>query len=238
MAYDPIKAQWRVVRYGTDTSGRPVYLTWYHARWLKGRAAALKKKHGILLRIAQGAFMTKVAGGGAAASEGFHDRAKCVDLSVRGLNETQKGYVVAELRWNGAAGWRRDETAAHGDMPEHIHYNLGVDHWGTAGAEQQWKNYLTGDAGLAGSGRDYEKRPSPLVTVPHTPPFAGNIPAGARGGRIKAIQRGLRQKGYRVAVDGVYGPVTQKAVRSWKWKHGIWPSNTITSRAYWGITPL
>jgi hypothetical protein len=226
---NPIQDQWRIVRAGTDTYGRPVYMTWYHARWFQGRCKAL----GLDLRIAQGAFMTMVPGGGARASAHFHDRAKCVDISVRNLTASQRLRVVWHLRTEGAAAERRDPTPAHGGMGEHIHYNLGVDRTGSAGAEQQWAGYVSpGNNGLANGGRDYEQRPHPLVTVPSTPPFACLIHPGATGNHVKAIQRGLRIK-----VTGTYDPATVKALRAWKARHGWAPTAAIGARAYWAITP-
>jgi len=147
-----------VILYGTDTSGRGVYMTKFMRAWWLRVADEL----GFEPTIVQGAFMTR-AGGGAGASAGYHDKAGCLDLRTWDRTAEQQEQMVRVLRRMGAAAWRRDQR--HG-MDPHIHFVLGADQPLDDGAAYQWRQYLDGRDGLAGNGPDYEWRPSPLVTTP------------------------------------------------------------------------
>lgn len=156
---DPVP-DFTVRNYGTDTSGRPIYLTAYMAEWWEAIVADL----GFRPTIVQGAFMARVSGGGASASAGYHDAAGCLDLRVWDLATTQQQAVIRATRWGGAASWIRD--AEHGGMDPHIHLVLGSDSPLAPGASWQWLAYLNGGDGLSGGGRDYHPRPTPLVVEP------------------------------------------------------------------------
>lgn len=227
----PTERQWRVVKYGTDSSGRPIYMTWYHRRWLRGRI----KKIGFTPTIVQGGFMARVAGGGAQASSGFHDKAGCCDLRVWDLTEAQQAAVVHEWRSEGAPIWHRD--AQHGGFDPHMHYVLACDKPLSSGAAEQVRDYRYNLDGLASRGRDYEWRPTPLVLTPSTPPFSMVMGPGARGSDVRAVQRGLVRRGYKVTVTGVMDKATVAAVRKWKTRHGFLPTGTVGARAYWRIAP-
>ena len=144
---------------GTDTSGRPIFASDYMWNWWLGIVDQL----GFRPTIVQGAYMSR-AGGGASASAGYHDLGGCFDLRTWDLTGGQIDAVVNTLRANGAAAWRRDRQ--HGGMDPHIHFVLGTDTPLNSGAASQWRDYLDGRDGLASRGRDYERRPSPLVTTP------------------------------------------------------------------------
>lgn len=155
------------VRYGTDTSGRPIYMTRYaHAVWLAICADPRVKPFAHKLVVVQGMFMALVPGGGAAASDGYHDRAGCIDVRTWNLTAAELDTFIRVAREHGWAFWRRD--AQHGGMDPHAHGVLGSDSPLTPKAAQQWRDYLAGFNGLASRGRDYEWRPSPLVTKPPT----------------------------------------------------------------------
>lgn len=156
-----------VHRYGTDTSGRGIFLTAYMHNWWRGVVADL----GFEPVIVQGAFMVR-NGGGAAASAGYHDAGGCIDLRTWNLTRSQIDKTIRTIRLHGAAAWRRD--ARHGGMDPHIHLTLGTDSPLTPGARASWHSYLDGRDGLASNGPDYEWRPSPLVT---TPPKEDDMPA-------------------------------------------------------------
>jgi hypothetical protein len=149
-----------VHQYGTDTSGRPIYMTAYMHQWWEGIVGEL----GFDPTIVQGAWMARVAGGGAAASAGYHDGGGCIDLRVWDRTQTQIASMVHAIRWGGAGCWVRDRT--HGGMDPHLHIVLGTDGGLSSGAAWQWLNYLHGGDGLSSGGRDYHPRPSPLVTEP------------------------------------------------------------------------
>lgn len=152
-------AETTVVRVGTDPSGRPIFMTRKMRRWWRRVVVRL----GFTPTIVQGAWMVK-AGGGAAASAGYHDGGGCLDLRVWDLDAAQQQHLVRLLRDMGAAAWIRDK--AHGGMDPHIHLVLGSDDGLSAGAQAQWIDYTNDFDGLASRGPDYHWRPSPLVLTP------------------------------------------------------------------------
>lgn len=169
-----------VKRYGTDTSGRDIFLTAFMHQWWEG----VVKELGFRPTIVQGAFMVR-DGGGATDSAGYHDAGGCMDVRVWDLTAAQQGKLVRTVRRRGGAGWIRDEQ--HGGMDSHFHITLGGDQPLSPGAKVSWASYLAGGDGLAGGGRDYHWRPDPLVTVPVLP----GPNAVQRGRRL--IWQGLRQ---------------------------------------------
>lgn len=153
-----------IIRYGTDSSGRPIYMSEYMARvWRQILADPAVAAFADDIVIVQGAWMSK-AGGGAAASAGYHDRGGCLDTRTWNLTGTQVDTFIRTARRYGFAFWRRD--ARHGGMDPHAHGVLGTDSDLSTGAGIQWRQYLDGRDGLASNGPDYEWRPSPLVTTP------------------------------------------------------------------------
>lgn len=150
-----------VNRYGTDTSGRTIWMTTYMHDWWERVVARL----GFTPTIVQGAFMVR-DGGGAAASAGYHDAAGCIDVRIWNLTTSQQRKLVRTCREMGAAAWRRGPKQG---MDPHCHITLGTDRPLSAGARASWESYLSGHNGLANNGPDYEWRPSPLVTEPPSP---------------------------------------------------------------------
>lgn len=153
--------------YGTDSSGRTIYLTAFMHDWYEARCAAV----GFRPTIVQGGFMTR-NGGGADDSSGAHDQGGCIDVRTRDLTEAQIDAWVRETRDHGGATYRRDLTPKHGGMDAHAHTTLGADRPLSPMASLLWTSYLAGgDALAAGPGRpagapDYEYRPNPLVLIP------------------------------------------------------------------------
>ncbi|HEX5198977.1 MAG TPA: hypothetical protein VFW27_03470 [Actinoplanes sp.] len=166
--------------YGVDSSGRAILMTAYMHDWFEGVVDAL----GWRPTIVQGAFMSRVPGGGASTSAGYHDLGGCLDLRVWDLTADASEQLVRTLRRHGAAAWRRDHE--HGGMDPHCHLTLGTDAPLTHGAAQQWTDYQHGYDGLAGRGPDYEWRPNPLVLKP---PEDDMTPAQAKqlDGLTKAV---------------------------------------------------
>lgn len=156
-----------VKRRGTDVYGRPVLMTQFYYDWEQARWDNL----GFSLPWAQGAFMSQL-GGGAAASQGAHDLAGCVDYIIDDVPAAKAAAVVAEFRAHGGGAYRRGPDAKHGGMPTHLHNTLGADFPLAPMAQTLWNSYRTGGDGLAaGAGRpadarDYERRPNPLVLTP------------------------------------------------------------------------
>lgn len=156
-----------VKQYGTDSSGRPIWLTAFMHDWIEARCEAV----GFRPVIVQGAFQQR-NGGGARDSQGFHDKGGCVDFRTTDLTRSQLDRWIIECRDHGGAIWRRDKTPKHGGMDPHAHLTLGDDFPLSDGARISWHSYVTGGDGLgAGPGRDgdapdYEYRPNPLVLTP------------------------------------------------------------------------
>lgn len=148
-----------IIRVGSDSSGRDLWMTAYMAQWFEG----VKRHLDFTPVVVQGAFMVR-NGGGAADSGGFHDGGGCLDLRTWDRTSDQIGQMVRVLRIGGAAAWYR--TPSNSGMDEHIHIVLGSDFHLTANAALQWRNYLAGDAGLDGPARDPHWRPDPIVTTP------------------------------------------------------------------------
>lgn len=148
-----------VVQRGTDTSGRRIYATVYMWQWFD----AVCRELGFEPTVTQGAFMSRVPGGGASASAGYHDAAGTFDLRVWDLTTSQVEQTIRTLRASGAAAWLRNPQ--HGGFSDpHIHFVLGTDEPLSQGAAYQWLAYINGGDGMGG--RDYHPRPTPLVLEP------------------------------------------------------------------------
>ena len=170
-----------VVRIGTDSSGRPILMTRRMRRWWR----RVCRRLGFTPVIVQGAFMARV-GGGAKDSAGYHDGGGCLDLRTRDLTDAKIERLVRVLRLMGAAAWVRDER--HG-MEPHIHLVLGYDFDLSAGARNQWRDYIAGWDGLARRGRDYHWRPNPMVPLP--PPETRKVRLALREAIDEASRIGM-----------------------------------------------
>ena len=147
---------------GIDTSGRAILMSQFMADWWQ----AVVDRLGWEPVIVQGAWMSRIPGGGASASAGYHDMGGCLDIRTHDLTTAKIDQLVRVLRRHGAAAWRRDQQ--HGGMDPHLHFVLGADADLAPGAADQWLDYRAGGNGLTGSsaGPDYEWRPKPLVLTP------------------------------------------------------------------------
>ena len=66
--------------------------------------------------------------------------------------------------------------------------------------------------------------PTPVPTSDPTPTAGIDEPLlrrGARGENVRDLQELLRQRGWRIAVDGVYGPHTTAVVRALQKRRGL-----------------
>ena len=154
-----------VARRGTDTSGRGIYATAYMwAWWLRVLTHPDLQPFVGKIFITQGAFM-RLAGGGAADSQGYHDGGGTFDLRAWNLADAEIRILIRVLREMGAAAWLRNQQ--HGGFTDpHIHFVLGADRQLSVGAASQWEDYKAGHDGLATDGPDYHPRPNPLVLTP------------------------------------------------------------------------
>jgi len=143
---------------GLDSSDRPLVLT------TRMRAAfdAACERAGVTPVIVQGAFMAE-HGGGAAASDGTHDGAGCLDTRTWDLTEDEQDRVLTAARALGWAVWKRDER--HG-MEEHHHWLLLDEPGMHPSAARQQDAYLRGRDGLDADGPDYHPRPDPVPRFP------------------------------------------------------------------------
>lgn len=153
-----------VKRIGTDSSGRPIFMSDHMAAWWADFTDAL----GFAPTITQGPWMSLVPGGGAADSAGYHDRGGPLDLRLWDRTAAERQAMVREARKLAAAYWERDE--ARGGMELHAHLVIPGDPHMSPGCAQQLADYRAGRNGMTGSsaGPDYHWRPSPLVTT-YTP---------------------------------------------------------------------
>lgn len=123
-----------------------------------GTPAAIKwaeRRAGFTFGITQGGYHT-----GVAASSGTHDK-DAVDLSVRGLTDTQIDDMVTALRDAGFAAWHR--TVAQGFDIQHVHaIRVGNGDLSRVAA-QQAVAYDAHRDGLKGNHPDNTYHPSPKV---------------------------------------------------------------------------
>lgn len=81
---------------------------------------------------------------------------------------------------------------------------------------------------------------APVAAVPATPvvtaaPSAASLPVlrqGSRGSLVKAVQRTMRLLNHRIAVDGVYGPATGRAVRAFQARNGLPATGVVAAATY------
>lgn len=156
-----------VAQRGTDSSGRPIFTTAYF--WLVWTTMLADERldpirH--LVVIVQGAFMTRVSGGGASASAGYHDEGGAVDVRTWNMTSEQE-----QLLWDVSSdyafwAWWRGPGAKYGDMDEHGHVICAWDRPIAAGIVAQIVAARNKRDGLASNGPDYMKRAHPILLIP------------------------------------------------------------------------
>lgn len=183
-----------------------VYL-WYRGHKMsaqvKGALLAAEQRAGRTFAITQGGFNgTRVA-----ASAGTH-AGDALDLSVRGLSESQVSKMIEAMRWAGFAAWFRTTsiakwgTRAQGFNSYHVH--AVPNGWGypSAGARAQAVAYRAGRDGLSRNLRDlgpghvstWRKQTTPRVPIETTPKPA---PRRAKAETIEQMAREV--------LDGLHG---------------------------------
>lgn len=58
-------------------------------------------------------------------------------------------------------------------------------------------------------------------TASSTPPFPGTVSKGSRGSNVSAVQDRLRNRGWSISVDGIFGNQTDKVVRAFQKDKGL-----------------
>lgn len=84
---------------------------------------------------------------------------------------------------------------------------------------------------LAGGGAPSGARAAPAPATAE----AGVLGLGARGSTVRALQRELRSRGFRVAVDGVYGPGTRRAVVRFQRRIGLRVNGLVDRPLLWWL---
>jgi hypothetical protein len=105
-------------------------------------------------------------------------------------------------RWGGDFSW-----------PDPMHFEF----MGTAADARAITARLR--AFLRGSGAPAPRPPAAGRPVPVS--FPGSVRLGDRGAAVRTWQTALRQRGYSVAVDGIFGPGTNHVVVDWQRRHGL-----------------
>lgn len=72
----------------------------------------------------------------------------------------------------------------------------------------------------------------PVLPSPDFPPFLGVVGLGSRGEAVRAVQDRLAERGWRISVDGIFGPGTQAVVRAFQIEKGLVP-DAIVGPATW-----
>lgn len=192
-----------LVRLGTDSSGRPIRVTPLMAAWWDDFVEACESfREPFTPVIVQGPWQ-QLNGGGADASADTHDLASALDIRTWTLTPTQRAFLVREARRRACAMFLRGDP-----FDPHAHGILGPDQPKSAGAADQWLEYLGGGDGLVGSVPDRHHRPRPLVTdwtpAPKpTPNITAALKRGAsreaRKGALRRVQRHGRPAAQRAA---------------------------------------
>lgn len=198
----------------------------WRRRYLTRRDWALlddvSREVGIPLNVVQGSWS------GGRKSAGTHTGAGAFDISTRGMSRAKALEVVNELRKRNVAAWFRSREFGW-RQGDHIH-GIVKDTPGLAyGAKRQVINYNDGLNGLSSRRRDPHPRPAqrkfiidgmsepPVVTKPLEVRLR-NLRYGQRNDDVKDLQKALK-----ITQDGVYGPVTDAAVRAHQKRMGLVP---------------
>ncbi len=97
-------------------------------------------------------------------------------------------------------------------------------------------------AGVTAGAAGAATRPAAVRSAPHAAVSWPIVSRGAAGERVVTIQYLLGQRGYRLAVDGLFGPATQAAVMSFQRRNKIvvsgivgnitWPKLVVTLKLH------
>ena len=159
-------------------------------------------------------------------SAGTHTGGGAADLSVRGMTEAKAIKLCVELRrWYGDAYLRSPKYGWPARLGgSHIHVIFADEPGLSYGARRQVINYNNGRNALASNKKDPFPRPARkhfgthIVVSDDSKVKLSNLRYGKRNSDVKDLQRALH-----IAVDGFYGPITDKAVRAQQKKLGWTP---------------
>jgi cell wall-associated NlpC family hydrolase len=126
------------------------------------------------------------------------------------------------INTRGALLFAGDGTGSGRDAIFHVAFSLGdgttIEARGSKWGVGCWTS--VGRFNFAGriGGLDYSKDVKPLTPPPAAavPAFPGLTKPGASGDAVRQVQQRLRDRGWNVSVDGVFGPATEKLVRAFQ----------------------
>src|SRR5690625_7647960 len=99
-------SKYTIRRYGTDSSGRPIYMSEYMHQWMENELNRPRvRPFADKVTIVQGEWMAK-AGGGASASAGYHDGGGCLDFHTWNLTTTEITLMHVQMRLEGKEDWQ------------------------------------------------------------------------------------------------------------------------------------
>lgn len=122
------------------------------------------------------------------------------------------------------ATWPVQQTGSHGEDVRTVQYLLAV-HGHTVTVDGQFgpvtkaavQAFQSG-AGLTSDG---------IVGNSTWPKLIVTVAAGASGARVRAVQGQLGAQGWRLPVDGIFGPVTTRSVRDYQTTHNLTVDGTV-----------
>jgi hypothetical protein len=128
-------------------------------------------------------------------------------------------YVIFDRKiWSRTRGF--SARAYTGSNPHTMHIHVSIQH--TSGAENAPASWL-------GSGLPIDP-PEPNPSYPAWPGVSLRL--GSKGTHVHTVQSRLRQRGWQIAVDGDFGPETDRVVRAFQTeKHLV--SDGIVGPATW-----
>lgn len=183
---------------------------------------------GVKVHLIQGSYNS-----GVSASAGTHDGGGAYDVWPWSGSRSDATKFVNAARRKGGATWDR---TGKGNWQPHIHGIVVGNDRASYGAKNQVSEYRNGYDGLAGSGRDYHWRPSPITAFKYRE--GGNVQRVFDYGVIKRqfrlpynkkseknavrrLQIELQKAGYHPGpADGIAGPKTQRAFRNFRKNRG------------------
>jgi hypothetical protein len=185
-----------------------------------------EKRSGVKVHLIQGSYNSSVG-----ASAGTHDGGGAYDVWPWSGSRSDAAKFVHAARVEGGATWDR---TGRGDWQPHIHGIVIGNDRASYGAKNQVAEYRNGYDGLAGSGRDYHWRPSPIKPFRYRSANPvkkvwdyGVIKKQFDAKRkepknaVRRLQIELHKAGYHPGpADGIAGPQTQKAFRNYRGKRG------------------
>ena len=205
----------------------------------------LEKRLGWHVTITQGSYS-----GGVSASAGTHNGGGAADIQTRGLTGKQKLDLVREARTVGFAAWLRPKIA--GLWNEHCHAIAVGCPDASAAAKRQVQELRDGGDGLKGGAPDpHRDMHLPVVSweeyldsqkpKPARPPLvvqkvndkhkpgSRELRKGDKGTDVAFVQGFVDS---RLAQDGDFGPVTEKAVKAYQKMRGIKQTGVVDAKTW------